>query len=142
MKKIALAIHGGAGPDSDYIKKNIEGYKKGLASAIEEGYSILEKGGTAIEAVEASIRMLEDIPHFNAGKGSALTEKGEAEMCASIMDGKNENAGAAAIVKGVRNPISLARAIMEKSRYTYLGDAGAVEFAKIMKLPMEPMGYF
>jgi beta-aspartyl-peptidase (threonine type) len=142
MKKIALAIHGGAGPDSEYIKKNIEGYQKGLASAIEEGYAILEKGGTAIEAVEASIRILEDNPHFNAGKGSALTEKGEAEMCASIMDGKNQNAGAAAIVKGVRNPIRLARAIMEKSRYTYLGDSGALEFAKIMKLPMEPMAYF
>ena len=132
MKKIALAIHGGAGPDSEYIRQNIDGYRKGVESAMDEGYSILEKGGSAVEAIEASIRMLEDNPHFNAGKGSALTEKGEVEMCASIMDGKNQNAGAAAIVKGVRNPIRLARAIMQKSRYTYLGESGALEFAKLM----------
>jgi L-asparaginase / beta-aspartyl-peptidase len=112
MKKFSIAIHGGAGPDSDYIKNNIEGYRQGLEEALNKGYSVLEKGGSAVDAVETAIRLLEDNEHFNAGRGSALNEKAEVEMCASIMRGNDENAGAAAIIRGVRNPISLARAIM------------------------------
>src|SRR5215210_5036796 len=105
MNKIAIAIHGGAGPDSEYIKKNIEEYNEGLKDAINEGYKILENGGSAINAVEAAIKSLEDNPHFNAGKGSALNESAEVEMCASIMDGFDLGGGAAAIVRNVRNPI-------------------------------------
>src|SRR5215218_7636197 len=142
MNKIAIAIHGGAGPDSDYIKKNIKEYKKGLEEALNAGYSLLEKGGGAIDAVEAAIKLLEDNPHFNAGKGSALNEKAEVEMCASIMDGYDLNSGAAAIVKNVRNPISLARMVMENSKHIYLGSIGASEFAKKENLPMEPDVYF
>src|SRR6478609_3005588 len=123
MRRISMAIHGGAGPDSDFIKKNIEGYRKGLEAAMEAGYNLLERGGTAVDAVEKAIRILEDDPHFNAGRGSSLTEKGEAELCASIMEGRKEDAGAVAIVRGVRNPISLARAVMEKTQYTYLGES-------------------
>jgi beta-aspartyl-peptidase (threonine type) len=142
MNKIAIAIHGGAGPDSEFIHQHIDGYRKGLEAATQAGYRLLERGASAVDAVEKAIRVLEDDPHFNAGKGSALTERGEAEMCASIMEGKKEEAGAVAIVRGVRNPISLARAVMEKTKYTYLGESGAIDFAREMKLPMEPMSYF
>jgi beta-aspartyl-peptidase (threonine type) len=142
MNKIAIAIHGGAGPDSDYIKKNIKGYKEGLEKALNAGYGILDKGGSAIDAIETAIKSLEDNEHFNAGRGAALNEKGEVEMCASIMRGEDLNAGAAAIIRNVRNPITLARNILEKTKHTYLGSDGAIEFAKQLKLPMEPSSYF
>jgi beta-aspartyl-peptidase (threonine type) len=142
MNKIAIAVHGGAGPDSDFIKQNTKGYEDGIAKALEAGYAILEKAGSSLDAVEAAVKALEDNPLFNAGRGSSLTEKGEAEMCASIMNGENGNAGAAAIVKGVRNPVSLARAIMEKTRHVYLGAAGAYQFAKEQELALEPLTWF
>lgn len=142
MSKIAIAIHGGAGPDSDYIKQNLKEYKKGLQDAIEAGYSVLQQGNGSIDAVETVIKILEDNPLFNAGKGSALTEKAEVEMCSSIMNGFDLKCGAAAIVKNVRNPIRLARSIMEKTKHIYLGSIGAAEFAKQINLPMEPDAYF
>ena len=142
MNKIAIAIHGGAGPDSVYIKQNSEGYKEGLQRAINEGYTMLEEGRSAVDAVEAAIKTLEDNPLFNAGRGSALTEDASVEMCASIMSGFDLNCGAAAIVKNVRNPIRLARQIMENTKHIYLGSIGAAEFAKQMNLPMEPDAYF
>jgi len=142
MNKIAIAIHGGAGPDSDYIQQNLKQYKKALQDAIEAGYSVLEQGVSAVDAVETAIKMLEDNPLFNAGKGSALTEKAEVEMCSSIMNGFDLKCGAAAIVKNVRNPIRLARSIMEKTKHIYLGSTGASEFAKQINLPMEPDAYF
>src|SRR3954465_4762849 len=107
MNKIAIAIHGGAGPDSRYIRNHKKEYEEGLKEAINAGYSVLEEGESAIKAVETAIKILEDIPHFNAGKGSALNERAEVEMCASIMNGFDLNSGAVAIVKNVRNPISL-----------------------------------
>jgi len=142
MKKISIAIHGGAGPDSDYIKKNLKEYRKGLEEAMNAGYAILEKGGHAMDAVETAIKALENNGLFNAGKGSALNEKAEVEMCASIMNGYDLSAGAAAIVKNVRNPISLARAVMEKTSNIYLGGDGAGSFASELSLPMEPEAYF
>ena len=142
MNKIAIAIHGGAGPDSDYIKKNVEGYKKGLREALDAGYAVLDKGGHAVDAVEAAVRVLEDNPHFNAGKGSALNENGEVEMCASIMNGEDGNAGAVAVVRQVKNPVTLARAVMEKTKHIYLGDTGALRFARELNLPMEDPSYF
>jgi len=142
MNKIAIAIHGGAGPDSDYIKQNIKEYKKGLEEALNEAYSMLEQGISAVDAVETAIKNLEDNPLFNAGKGSSLTDKAEVEMCASIMNGFDLKCGAAAIVKNVRNPIRLARSIMEKTKHIYLGSMGAAEFAKELNLPMEPDAYF
>jgi len=142
MSKIAIAIHGGAGPDSEYIKKNLREYKDGLKEAIDAGYKILENGGSAIDAVEAAVKSLEDNPHFNAGRGSALNENAEIEMCASIMDGYDLNSGAAAIVRNVRNPISLAKAVMQKTKHIYLGSIGASEFAKKLNIPMEPDAYF
>src|SRR5678809_659926 len=142
MNKVAIAIHGGAGPDSDYIKQNTKEYKKGLQEAIIEAYAMLEEGSSAVDVVEAAIKALEDNPLFNAGKGSALTENANVEMCASIMNGFDLKCGAAAIVKNVRNPIRLARQIMEKTKHIYLGSIGAAEFAKQLNLPMEPDAYF
>jgi len=142
MGKIAIAAHGGAGPDSEYIKKNIEGYKKGLEEATNAAYRILEEGGSALDAVEEAVNYLEDNPLFNAGRGAALNEKAEIEMDASIMSGKDLKAGAVSIVKNVKNPVTLARAIMEKTKHIYLGDMGALEFAQKTGLKLMPEAYF
>ena len=142
MNKIAIAVHGGAGPDSTYIHENIEGYKQGLANAVNAGYAVLEEGGSAADAVEAAIRVMEDNEHFNAGRGSALNEDGHVEMCASMMTGKDENAGAVAVVRNVRNPISLAKAVLQHTKYSYLGAEGAIAFAKEQGLETEDENYF
>jgi L-asparaginase / beta-aspartyl-peptidase len=142
MNNIAIAIHGGAGPDSELIKNNIEGYKSGLEEAAMTGYKILENGGSALDAVEAAVKSLEDNLLFNAGRGSALNEQAEVEMGASIMEGTDLKSGAAAIVRNVRNPVTLARAIMEQSPHIYLGDNGALEFAKGNGITIEPDAYF
>jgi len=139
---IAIVVHGGAGPDSDYIRQNIEGYKKGLEEAINAGYAILENGGTSIDAVEAAVRSFENNPHFNAGKGSSLNEMAEVEMCSSIMEGSKLKSGAVAIVKGVKNPVSLAKAVMQKTKHIYLGQTGAETFAKEIHAELEPASYF
>lgn len=142
MNKIAIIVHGGAGPDSEFIQQNVEGYKKGLEEAVNAGYKVLEDGGTAVDAVEAAVNYLEDNPLFNAGRGSALNEKAEVEMGASVMDGKNLQSGGVAIVKNVKNPVTLARAIMEKTKHIYLGDSGALEFAQKIGLQLPPEAYF
>ncbi|HVK98152.1 MAG TPA: isoaspartyl peptidase/L-asparaginase [Flavisolibacter sp.] len=142
MKKIAIVVHGGAGPDSDHIKENKEGYEKGIEEAIDAGYRILKKGGSAVDAVEAAVKKLEDNPVFNAGRGSALNAKAEVETCASIMRGEDLASGAVAIVRNVKNPVSLARALMEKSKHIYLGNQGALEFAKEANVPLAPDSYF
>lgn len=142
MNRIVLMVHGGAGPDSSFIRENVDGYKKGLSEATERGYGVLEKGGTAIDAVEAAVNYLEDNPLFNAGRGSALNEKAMVELDASIMDGKNLKSGAVAIVKNVRNPVTLAKAVMEKAKHTYLGGSGAREFAEKMNIQFCPDAYF
>jgi beta-aspartyl-peptidase (threonine type) len=143
MKKhFAIAVHGGAGADSDYIRENKQGYEKGLEEAVNAGYEVLERGGSAVDAVEAAVRSLEDNPLFNAGKGSAINAKAEVEMCASIIRGQDQRSGAVAIVKNVRNPVSLARAVMEKTKHIYLGSHGALDFAKQIKVPLEPDSYF
>lgn len=142
MKKTVLIIHGGAGPDSPFIRENIENYKKGLGEALEAGYAILKKEGKATDAVEAAINALENNPFFNAGRGSSINAKGEVEMCASIMNGENLNSGAVAIVKNVKNPVSLAKAVMQTTDYIYLGGEGALDFAKQVKVELEPDAYF
>jgi L-asparaginase / beta-aspartyl-peptidase len=142
MGKIAIAVHGGAGPDSDFIKKNIEDYRKGIREAIDAGYKVLEDGGSALDAVEAAVNAMENNALFNAGRGSSLNEHAEVEMDASIMNGKDLKPGAVSIVKNVKNPVTLARAIMEKSGHIYLGDMGALEFAKKVGLQVMPEAYF
>jgi beta-aspartyl-peptidase (threonine type) len=142
MRNIAIAVHGGAGPDSDHIKKNYEAYKKGIAEALDVGYTVLEAGGFAVDAVEAAVNTLEDNKLFNAGRGSALNEKGEIEMDAAIMNGEDLKSGAVSIVKNVKNPVTLARAIMEKTAHIYLGDMGALELARKVGLKVMPEAYF
>ena len=104
MGKLAIAVHGGAGPDSEFIKKHLKEYKHGLKDALITGYRVLEDGGSSLDAVEAAVKSLEDNPLFNAGRGTALNEKAEIEMDAAVMDGKDMKCGAVSIVKNVKNP--------------------------------------
>jgi beta-aspartyl-peptidase (threonine type) len=141
-KKIAIAIHGGAEPDSAFVRTHLKEYEEGLRKAVSDGYEVLKKRGTAVDAVETAVNELENNALFNAGKGSALNEKGEVEMCSSIMDGKTLRSGAVAIVKNVKNPVSLARSIMEESKFIYLGDKGALSYAQEIKIALRPDAYF
>ncbi|HVG40989.1 MAG TPA: isoaspartyl peptidase/L-asparaginase, partial [Chitinophagaceae bacterium] len=142
MNKLAIVIHGGAGPDSEHIKQNMDGYKKGLQEAASAGYRVLKEGGSALDAVEEAVNYLEDNPLFNAGRGSSLNENAEVEMDASIMNGKDLKSGAVAIVRNIKNPVTLARAVMEKTKHIYLGDKGALEFGKKIGLKVMPEAYF
>jgi beta-aspartyl-peptidase (threonine type) len=105
-------------------------YKKALDAALSAGYTILTQGGSALDAVETAVMSLEDCPLFNAGKGSVFTNAGTHEMDASIMEGKERKAGAVSLVKGIKNPIQLARQVMERSEHVFLAGDGAMEFAK------------
>ena len=142
MQKVGLVIHGGAGDETMHLKKHIKEYEHGLREALKIGYDILKNGGTSLDAVEAAVINLEDNPHFNAGKGSALNNQGEVEMDAAIMDGKNQTAGAVSMVRNVKNPIILARTIMNKTRHVFLSGYGALDFAKQSDLILEPEAYF
>lgn len=143
-KKIALAIHGGAGTilRSKMTAEKEAAYRKGLSDALEIGYAILEKGGTALDAVQAAVISLEDCPLFNAGKGSVFTHDGIHEMDASIMEGKTLRAGAVAGITGIRNPVALARLVMDKSQHVLLAGKGAEDFACRMNVPVEEPDYF
>src|SRR3982751_3849549 len=105
MSKPTIIIHGGAGPGSEFIHINERLYHAGLRDAAETGNDILKNGGSSVDAVEAAVRSLEDNPLFNAGRGSALNNKGEVEMDASMMRGNDKKAGALALAKNIRNPI-------------------------------------
>ncbi len=142
MNKIAIIIHGGAGPDSEFIHKNEKAYRKALEEAVNTGYDILKVGGHAVDAVEAAVNVMEDNPLFNSGRGSALNQKAEVEMDASIMNGETGKSGSVAIVKNVKNPVTLARGVMEKTAHIYLGDMGALEFAQKIGLQLRPEAYF
>jgi beta-aspartyl-peptidase (threonine type) len=144
MQKIALAIHGGAGTiqKSAMTAELEESYRKGLQSALESGWNILKTGGNAIDAVEASVISLENNRLFNAGKGSVFTHDEKNEMDACIMDGRTCNSGAVAAVKNVKNPIKLARLVMEQTEHLLLAGEGAREFAIQMKAELEPDEYF
>lgn len=144
MHNYALAIHGGAGTilKSTMTPEKELAYKTGLQDAIEAGESILKSGGSAFDAVESAIIQLENNPLFNAGKGAVFTNNGTHEMDASIMNGKDLMAGAVAGVQGVKNPIALARAVMEQSEHVLLTGNGAMEFAKKVNAPFENEEYF
>jgi beta-aspartyl-peptidase (threonine type) len=132
QKKIGLVIHGGAGTieRSKMTPESEREHRAGLERALSAGYDILKRGGSSLDAAEAAVRVLEDDPHFNAGKGAVFTSAGVNELDASIMDGRTLKAGAVASVKHIRNPVSLARLIMEKSPHVMLDCAGAEAFAK------------
>jgi beta-aspartyl-peptidase (threonine type) len=144
MRKFALAIHGGAGTilHSSMTAEKELSYKKALEDAITSGETILIKGGRSIDAVEAAIRSLEDNPLFNAGRGAVFTNEGKHEMDASLMNGKDLTAGAVAGVQNIKNPISLARGVMEISEHVFMAGLGAQEFAKKINAEFMPDDYF
>lgn len=143
-KKISIAVHGGAGTILRKLmnaeKERI--YKKALSVSLEVGYDVLEEGGSAVDAVEAAVYELENFPLFNAGKGAVFTHDGKHEMDASIMDGKTLKAGAVTCVQRVRNPVVLAREVMEFSEHVLLSGKGAEQFAKVRKIKLENDDYF
>lgn len=143
-KKFAIAVHGGAGTilRAEMTEKKEKLYSKALQVALEVGYDILEDGGSALDAVEAAVYELENFPLFNAGKGAVFTHDGKHEMDASIMDGKTLKAGAVTCVQRVRNPVVLAREVMEHSEHVLLSGKGAEQFAKIRKVKLETEKYF
>jgi len=128
----SIAIHGGAGTllKGQMTSEKEMAYKEALNEALEKGYAIIETGGNATDAVEASVKVLEDSPLFNAGKGAVFTAEGTHEMDAAIMNGENRKAGAVSLITGIKNPVSLARDVMEKSEHVFLAGAGAMKFAK------------
>lgn len=143
-KKIGLAVHGGAGTIDrrNMTPEREREYRAGLQGALTTGYEILKRGGSSLDATEAAVRVLEDDPHFNAGKGSVFTSAGTNEMDAAIMDGKTLAAGAVASLKHIKNPISLARLVMEKSGHVMMDSEGAEAFAKENGIELVDQKYF
>jgi L-asparaginase / beta-aspartyl-peptidase len=139
-----LVMHGGAGtitrqgmtPDME------RQYREALEQALRTGHAVLAKGGTSLDAVEASIRILEDSPLFNAGKGAVFTHEGRNELDAAIMDGKNKRAGSVAGLTILKNPISAARAVMDKSKHVMMTGKGAELFATQAGLEIVDPSYF
>lgn len=144
MTKHLIAIHGGAGTilRSSMTPEKEKEYRKGLEDSLVAGSAVLEKGGSALDAVEAAIIVLEDCPLFNAGKGAVFTHEGKNEMDASIMNGKDLTAGAVAGVHHVKNPITLSKAVMQRSEHVLLCGEGAEAFARTLGLPFESDEYF
>ncbi len=144
MNKIALAIHGGAGTlaREAMTAPREKAYRDALERALRRGYAVLSEGGAAIDAVEAAVRVLEDSPLFNAGKGSVFNSDGQHEMDASLMNGADLRAGAVAGVQNVKNPIGLARRVMDHSSHVLISGLGAFEFAHKQKVELEDDQYF
>ena len=140
----AMVIHGGAGT---ILRRNMtpameKAFRDTLTIALRTGYAILARGGSSLDAVEATISVMEDSPLFNSGKGAVFTAVGTNELDAAIMDGKTLGAGSVAALQHVKNPISLARLVMEKSPHVMMVGEGAEEFAKSQGVKMVPPHYF
>lgn len=144
QKKYVLVIHGGAGTilKSNMTAKQEDEYKAKLTEALKAGYAEIQKGNSSVDAVAASIMIMEDSPLFNAGKGAVFTAAGTNELDASIMNGKDKSAGAIAGVHTIKNPITAAIAVMQKSEHVMLSGVGAEEFAKEQKLDIVDPSYF
>lgn len=144
MQKYTLVIHGGAGTllKGSMTSEKEKAYKTVLENAIEAGFSLMENGAQALDAVVKAVAILEDSPLFNAGKGSVFTHDGTHEMDASIMNGKNRRAGAVSLITGIKNPIFLARDVMEKSNHVFLAGEGAMRFAYQLGYPLMDPEYF
>ena len=142
--KITLVVHGGAGTilKKDMTPEKEKAYQDALNAALQTGHRILQGGGTSLDAVETTIRVLEDSPLFNAGKGAVFTHEGKNEMDAAIMDGSNLKAGSIAGVGVIKNPISTARKVMEKSEHVMLVGRGAEQFAKEQGMEIVDPAYF
>lgn len=144
MAKAALAIHGGAGTIlRSAMTPDLEReYRGGLERALQAGWEILSNGGSALDAVEQTVCVLEDFPLFNAGCGSVFTHEGKIELDAAIMDGRTLRAGAVAFVKNIKNPVKLARLVMERTEHVFLAGEGANHFAEQMAVEHAPDEYF
>ena len=142
--KYTLVIHGGAGTilKSSMTPEREKAYNDALDRALQTGYDILKKGGSALDAVEATVRVMENDPLFNAGKGAVFTNEGKNELDAAIMDGKTQAAGSVAGVTTIKNPISAARAVMEKSVHVMMTGKGAEQFAAQQGLEIVDPSYF
>jgi L-asparaginase / beta-aspartyl-peptidase len=143
-QKIALAVHGGAGTilKSSMTTELEKAYKAALEESLVKGYEILINGGSSLDAVEIAVRILEDCPLYNAGRGAVFTAEGKNELDASIMYGKDLSAGAIAEVTNIKNPVSAARAVMEKSEHILLVGRGAEAFAEMYGLEMVDQTYY
>ncbi|HEY7809883.1 MAG TPA: isoaspartyl peptidase/L-asparaginase [Allosphingosinicella sp.] len=139
-----LVVHGGAGViERRLLSPELEAdIRAAVDGALQAGSAILSTGGSALDAVEAAARFLEDHPHFNAGRGSVFTYQGTIEMDAAIMDGATLGAGAVAGASATRNPVSLARAVMERSHHVFLSRDGADQFSRENDLEQAPPEYF
>src|SRR5215472_6521904 len=142
--KFALVIHGGAGTieRGKMTAEKEQEYRSGLENSLKAGSSVLQGGGSSLDAVEAAVRVLEDDPHFNAGKGAVFTSSGTNELDAAIMDGKTLQAGAVSVLQHIRNPIELARMVMEKSPHVMLSGEGAEKFAVEQGIQLVDQKYF
>ena len=139
---IAIVIHGGAGWSRNQTEEKLKSIEDGLKRALDEGFAILESGGTSLDAVEAAVVILEDDVTFNAGKGSVYTAEEKQEMDASIMTGELQNAGAVASVSTIKNPIKLARYVMEKTEHVLIVGQGAEKVAIKGGLDVVDPSYF
>lgn len=141
---MVIVIHGGAGTilRSSMIPSLQEQYEQGLQSALEAGYGILTNGGSSLDAVEAAVIVLENFPLFNAGRGSVYNNLGKHEMDAAIMNGKTLEAGAVSGISNVKNPVQLARKVMEQSEHVLLTGPGAEQFAKMQNVEFASDEYF
>ena len=139
---IAIVIHGGAGWSRNQTEEKLKSIQDGLKRALDEGFAILESGGTSLDAVEAAVVILEDDVTFNAGKGSVYTAEEKQEMDASIMTGELQNAGAVASVSTIKNPIKLARYVMEKTEHVLIVGQGAEKVAIKGGLEVVDPSYF
>ena len=144
MKQFSIAIHGGAGTlVKGMMTPELEAkYKTHLEKALTIGYNVLKQGGSSLDAVEKAVVELENSHLFNAGKGSVFTANGSHEMDASIMEGKELQAGAVSLVTGIKNPVQLARCIMEQSGHVFMAGNGAMEYAKSLGFKLEDPEYF
>jgi beta-aspartyl-peptidase (threonine type) len=142
--KFGIAIHGGAGTllRSSMTSEKEKEYLTGLEDALKAGYSVLQNGGSSLDAVEAAVVVLEDCPLFNAGRGSVFNHIGKHEMDASIMYGKTLEAGAVSGVSNIKNPVRLAKTIMQQSEHVMMSGAGAEAFAATQGLATADDDYF
>ena len=142
VSNFGIVIHGGAGSFSGLDEKAINSYETGINEALSAGYTILEQGGSSLDAVTSAIVILEDLPLFNAGKGSVYTEMETQEMDSSIMDGESGKGGAVAGVSKVKNPVLLARMVMDKTEHVMLIGSGAEKFAEEIGIELVDPSYF
>jgi|TARA_B100001971_G_C18263092_1_gene588984 beta-aspartyl-peptidase (threonine type) len=142
VNNFGIVIHGGAGSFSGLDEKAINSYEAGINEALSAGFKILREGGTSLDAVTTAIVILEDLPLFNAGKGSVYTEMETQEMDSSIMDGESGKGGAVAGVSKVKNPVLLARMVMDKTEHVMLIGSGAEKFAEEIGIELVDPSYF